>query len=219
MKQNNEKQIEEIVFETLCRVCKENKIYSYLICSVSLDNYILSSIRTYRNIMLYSQENPFAKCNSRSEIIELLKTMKRKYPNEFGDVKKKQMIVMDYVNALIHYCLEIYICKKHIVKIEDIGRETFEMSCKKIFGDDFKDETGVNNQQLQRDLSSLNIERVKSAYNYLSSKGVIGDSTSLMDFVNQVLSTPRNQFEYDEEIEDGYDDDDDDKDAEWFLPF
>lgn len=219
MKQNNEKQIEEIVFETLCRVCKENKIYSYLICSVSLDNYILSSIRTYRNIMLYSQENPFAKCNSRSEIIELLKTMKRKYPNEFGDVKKKQMVVMDYVNALIHYCLEIYICKKHIVKIEDIGRETFEMSCKKIFGDDFKDETGVNNQQLQRDLSSLNIERVKSAYDYLSSKGVIGDSTSLMDFVNQVLSTPRNQFECDAEIEDVYDDDDDDEDTECFLPF
>ena len=214
MKQNNEKQIEEIVFETLCRVCKENKIYSYLICSVSLDNYILSSIRTYRNIMLYSQENPFAKCNSRSEIIELLKTMKRKYPNEFGDIKKKQMVVMDYVNALIHYCLEIYICKKHIVKIEDIGRETFEMSCKKIFGDDFKDETGVNNQQLQRDLSSLNIERVKSAYDYLSSKGVIGDSTSLMDFVNQVLSTPRNQFECDaEEIEDVY------EDTECFLPF
>ena len=214
MKQNNEKQIEEIVFQTLCRVCKENKIYSYLICSVSLDNYILSSIRTYRNIMLYSQENPFAKCNSRSEIIELLKTMKRKYPNEFGDVKKKQMVVMDYVNALIHYCLEIYICKKHIVKIEDIGRETFEMSCKKIFGDDFKDETGVNNQQLQRDLSSLNIERVKSAYDYLSSKGVIGDSTSLMDFVNQVLSTPRNQFECDaEEIEDVY------EDTECFLPF
>ena len=214
MKQNNEKQIEEIVLETLCRVCKENKIYSYLICSVSLDNYILSSIRTYRNIMLYSQENPFAKCNSRSEIIELLKTMKRKYPNEFGDVKKKQMVVMDYVNALIHYCLEIYICKKHIVKIEDIGRETFEMSCKKIFGDDFKDETGVNNQQLQLDLSSLNIERVKSAYNYLSSKGVIGDSTSLMDFVNQVLSTPRNQFECDaEEIEDVY------EDTECFLPF
>lgn len=214
MKQNNEKQIEEIVFETLCRVCKENKIYSYLICSVSLDNYILSSIRTYRNIMLYSQDNPFAKCNSRSEIIELLKTMKRKYPNEFGDVKKKQMVVMDYVNALIHYCLEIYICKKHIAKIEDIGRETFEMSCKKIFGDDFKDETGVNNQQLQRDLSSLNIERVKSAYDYLSSKGVIGDSTSLMDFVNQVLSTPRNQFECDaEEIEDVY------EDTECFLPF
>lgn len=214
MKQNNEKQIEEIVFETLCRVCKENKIYSYLICSISIDNYILSSIRTYRNIMLYSQDNPFAKCNSRSEIIELLKTMKRKYPNEFGDVKKKQMVVMDYVNALIHYCLEIYICKKHIVKIEDIGRETFEMSCKKIFGDDFKDETGVNNQQLQRDLSSLNIERVKSAYDYLSSKGVIGDSTSLMDFVNQVLSTPRNQFECDaEEIEDVY------EDTECFLPF
>lgn len=164
--------------------------------------------------MLYSQDNPFAKCNSRSEIIELLKTMKRKYPNEFGDVKKKQMVVMDYVNALIHYCLEIYICKKHIAKIEDIGRETFEMSCKKIFGDDFKDETGVNNQQLQRDLSSLNIERVKSAYDYLSSKGVIGDSTSLMDFVNQVLSTPRNQFECDaEEIEDVY------EDTECFLPF
>ena len=119
------------------------------------------------------------------------------------------------MNALIHYCLEIYICKKHIVKIEDIGRETFEMSCKKIFGDDFKDETGVNNQQLQRDLSSLNIERVKSVYNHLSSKGIIGDSTSLMDFINQVLSTPRNQFEYDEDIEDEYDDEDD----ECFLPF
>ena len=38
MKQNNEKQIEEIVFETLCRVCKENKIYSYLIFSISLKN-------------------------------------------------------------------------------------------------------------------------------------------------------------------------------------
>ena len=207
MKQNNEKPIEDIVFQTLCRVCKENKIYSYLICSVSLDNYILSSIRTYRNIMLYSQENPFAKCNSRSEIIELLKTMKRKYPNEFGDVKKKQMVVMDYVNALIHYCLEIYICKKHIVKIEDIGRETFEMSCKKIFGDDFKDETGVNNQQLQRDLSSLDIERVKSIYNDLLSHDIVENNTSINDFIEKLSSTPRNQFEYDEDIEDEYDDD------------
>ena len=162
--------------------------------------------------MLYSQENPFAKCNSRSEIIELLKTMKRKYPNEFGDVKKKQMVVMDYVNALIHYCLEIYICKKHIVKIEDIGRETFEMSCKKIFGDDFKDETGVNNQQLQRDLSSLNIERVKSIYNDLLSHDIVENNTSLNDFIEKLLSTPRNRFEYDEDIEDEYDDDDD-------LPF
>ena len=42
MKQNNEKPIEDIVFQTLCRVCKENKIYSYLICSISLNNYILS---------------------------------------------------------------------------------------------------------------------------------------------------------------------------------
>ena len=157
--------------------------------------------------MLYSQENPFAKCNSRSEIIELLKTMKRKYPNEFGDVKKKQMVVMDYVNALIHYCLEIYICKKHIVKIEDIGRETFEMSCKKIFGDDFKDETGVNNQQLQRDLSSLNIERVKSIYNDLLSHDIVENNTSINDFIEKLSSTPRNQFEYDEDIEDEYDDD------------
>ena len=85
-----------------------------------------------------------------------------------------------------------------------------------IFGDDFKDETGVNNQQLQRDLSSLiNIERVKSEYNYLLSKGVIGDNTSLMDFVNQVLYTPINKFENDEEIEDGYDVEED----ECFLPF
>lgn len=64
--------------------------------------------------------------------------------------------------------------------------------------------------------SLINIERVKSEYNYLLSKGVIGDGTSLMDFVNQVLSTPRNQFEYDEDIEDEYDDD---EDSECFLPF
>ena len=219
MKQNNEKQIEEIVLETLCRVCKENKIYSYLIFSISLNNYILSSISTYKSIMSSNKENPFSRCNSKAEIIEILKTMKRNYPKDFSNDKKKQMMVMDYVNALIHYCLEIYICRNPLVKIEDIGSETFEESCKKIFGDDFKDETGTNHPQSIRDISSLNIERVKSAYNYLSSKGVIGDSTSLMDFVNQVLSTPRNQFEYDEEIEDGYDDDDDDKDAEWFLPF
>ena len=138
MKQNNEKPIEDIVFQTLCRVCKENKIYSYLICSISLNNYILSSISTYRNIMLSNKENPFSKCNSKTEFIELLKTMKRNYPKDFGDVRKKQMMVMDYVNALIHYCLERYICRNNLVKIEDIGSETFETSCKKIFGDNFK---------------------------------------------------------------------------------
>ena len=47
MKQNNEKPIEDIVFQTLCRVCKENKIYSYLICSISLNNYILSNQCVY----------------------------------------------------------------------------------------------------------------------------------------------------------------------------
>ena len=216
MKQNNEKPIEDIVFQTLCRVCKENKIYSYLICSISLNNYILSSISTYRNIMLSNKENPFSKCNSKTEFIELLKTMKRNYPKDFGDVRKKQMMVMDYVNALIHYCLERYICRNNLVKIEDIGSETFETSCKKIFGDNFKDETGVNQQQIKRDIASLDIERVKSEYNYLLSKGVIGDGTSLMDFVNQVLYTPINKFEYDEEIEDGYDDVEED---ECFLPF
>ena len=77
MKQNNEKQIEEIVLETLCRVCKENKIYSYLIFSISLNNYILSSISTYKSIMSSNKENPFSRCNAKAEIIEILKTMKR----------------------------------------------------------------------------------------------------------------------------------------------
>lgn len=90
MKQNNEKQIEEIVLETLCRVCKENKIYSYLIFSISLNNYILSSISTYKNIMLSNKENPFSRCNSKAEIIEILKTMKRNYPKDFSNDKKSR---------------------------------------------------------------------------------------------------------------------------------
>ena len=211
MKQNNEKPIEDIVFQTLCRVCKENKIYSYLICSISLNNYILSSISTYRNIMLSNKENPFSKCNSKTEFIELLKTMKRNYPKDFGDVRKKQMMVMDYVNALIHYCLERYICRNNLVKIEDIGSETFETSCKKIFGDNFKDETGVNPQQIKRDIASLDIERVKSIYNDLLSHGIVENNTSLNDFIEKILSTPRNPFEYDEEVEE-------DDDEELFLP-
>ena len=211
MKQNKEKQIEDIVFQTLCRVCKENKIYSYLICSISVNNYILSSINTYRNIMLSNKENPFSSCNSKTEFVELLKTMKRNYPRDFGNVKKKQMMVMDYVNALIHYCLEIHICKNHLVKIEDIGSETFEKSCKIIFGDDFKDETGVNQQQIKRDIDSLDIERVKSIYNDLLSRGIVENNTSLNDFVEKILSIPRNPFEYDEEVEE-------DDDEELYLP-
>ena len=218
MKQNNEKQIEEIVLETLCRVCKENKIYSYLIFSISLNNYILSSISTYKNIMSSNKENPFSRCNSKAEIIEILKTMKRNYPKDFSNDKKKQMMVMDYVNALIHYCLEIYICRNPLVKIEDIGSETFEESCKKIFGDDFKDETGTNHPQSIRDISSLDIERVKSVYTDLLHTGIVEDTQTLDNFIKRILSAPRNQYKFDEEIEDGYDDDDD-KDAEWFLPF
>lgn len=215
MKQNKEKRIEDIVFQTLCRVCKENKIYSYLICSISLNNYILSSINTYRNIMLSNKENPFSSCNSKTEFIDLLKTMKRNYPKDFGDARKKQMMVMDYVNALIHYCLEFYICKNNIVKIEDIGSETFEKSCKIIFGEDFKDETGVNLPQTIRDISSLDVERVKSIYNNLLSNGIIKDNTSLEEYIDKILSVPRNPFEYGEDIEEEEEEDDD----ELFLPF
>ena len=157
--------------------------------------------------MLSNKENPFSKCNSKTEFIELLKTMKRNYPKDFSNDKKKQMMVMDYVNALIHYCLEIYICRNPLVKIEDIGSETFEESCKKIFGDDFKDETGTNHPQSIRDISSLDIERVKSVYTDLLHTGIVEDTQTLDNFIKRILSAPRNSYEYDEEIEeDDYDD-------------
>lgn len=209
-------QIELLALKTLARTCKEKSIYPYIICSMCSSNKtivgsIISTLRTYKKIRdINSNDNPFMNCKTQEEIISALFSIRHR-SNTANTSKLKQFRVMDCVNNLIHSCLERTI--KNGARVEDIGREAFENTCKKIFGDDFKDETGPTPSDVGNEGNFLELlERINHARG-----GTRGIDEPYNGFVRELIG---NQFsiasqdmtENDEEEYD-YDYDDDD------LPF
>jgi hypothetical protein len=87
-----------------------------------------------------ASENPFFSATTMSGVIAAFEAMLGKYDtiNEWDDGKVQSRITQ-LINTLIHCCVEKTITDFR--QIEDIGRETFDMVCRKIFGNNFVDET------------------------------------------------------------------------------
>ena len=144
--------IEHLVLKTLARTCKEKSIYPYIICSLCSSNStlvgrIISNIKSYSKIReINSHDSPLVKCKTQDDVITKLYELRHRNGEE-SQTRATQFRVMDDVNNLLRCCLERTM--KSGINIEDIGREAFENTCKKIFGEGFKDETdqapnGVN---------------------------------------------------------------------------
>ena len=150
----SDRDLQILVFKYLCRVLKNRKIYHRFRCFIGNGESIISITR--RPCIYYSSfrcmkpiigvalsqasENPFFHATTIDSVIAVFEAMLGKYDtiDEWDDGKVQQRITQ-LINTLIHCCVEKTITDFR--QIEDIGRETFDMVCRKIFGNNFIDET------------------------------------------------------------------------------
>ena len=157
--------IEHLVLKTLARTCKEKSIYPYIICSLCSSNStlvgrIISNIKSYSNIReINSHDSPLVKCKTQDDVITKLYELRHRNGEE-SQTRATQFRVMDDVNNSLRCCLERTM--KSGINIEDIGREAFENTCKKIFGEGFKDETDQAPNGVNGGLGRI-LERIASA--------------------------------------------------------
>ena len=152
----SDRDLQILVFKYLCRVLKNRKIYHRFRCFIGNGESVISSTRRPCIYGLYSSlecmkpivavaisqasENPFFRTTTIDGVIVAFEAMLGKYDTidvwDDGQVQKR---ITQLINTLIHCCVEKAITDFR--QLEDIGRETFNMVCRKIFGNNFVDET------------------------------------------------------------------------------
>lgn len=152
----SDRDLQILVFNCLCRVLKNRKIYHRFRCFIGNGEDVITSTRRPCIYCLYSSfqcmkpiismalyqasENPFFRATTIDSVITAFEAMLGKYDtiDEWDDCKVQQRVTQ-LINTLMHCCVEKTV--KDFRQLEDIGRETFDMVCRKIFGNNFVDET------------------------------------------------------------------------------
>jgi len=149
-----DRDLQILVFKYLCRVLKNRKIYHRFRCFIGNGERVLSvtrrpciyysSFRCMQPIIdvAFSQasDNPFFRATTMNGIIAAFELILGSYDTiDEWDDGKVQTRITQLINTLMHCCVEKTV--KDFRQLEDIGRETFDMVCRKIFGNNFVDET------------------------------------------------------------------------------
>lgn len=153
----NEKEIVLTVYKNLTRVLKNKKLYHIFRCAMGNGegnltiryssfypfyycdmNSAMAEPPGYTFFRERTSENPFNKCRSVNDVLDKLLAM-CEYELDSSDDKKTQMRILHHINNLIHYCIENNV--RDFRMLESIGKETFDMTCKNLFGDKFVDKT------------------------------------------------------------------------------
>ena len=155
--------LERILILSFLRVIKKHKVYVNFMMTMDKTKLIANSFvnkkisstkwgfassinydfpATQRS---YVDENKkkFSSCVSIDELINRLKLEADNccgVKTSFESNKDYQDLISFEVNTIIHNCIEPSVTHNFEL-LNEIGKETFEMTCKKIFGDDFVDET------------------------------------------------------------------------------
>lgn len=150
----SDRDLQILVFKYLCRVLKNRKIYHKFRCFIGNGESVVSITR--RPCICYSSfrcmqpiigvalsqasENPFFHATTMGSVITAFEAILGKHDAiDEWDNGQVQSRVTQLINTLMHCCVEKTV--KDFRQLEDIGRETFDMVCRKIFGNNFVDET------------------------------------------------------------------------------
>jgi len=142
-----DRDLQILVFKYLCRVLKNRKIYHRFRCFIGEAPrfyglyYSFKCMQPIIGVALsQASENPFFRATTIDGIIIAFEAMLGKYDTIDGwDDGQVQSRITQLINTLMHCCVEKTV--KDFRQLEDIGRETFDMVCRKIFGNNFVDET------------------------------------------------------------------------------
>lgn len=138
-----------LTFKNLMMVLKNKKLYPLFRCTVGVHARKAISYSKWVHIndncwygmqkTMDSKRNPFTNIDNYKRIVEVMTEMCHmdgEFPKENSKI---QMLVTQHTNNLLHCSLEGII--DDFMTLETIGKETFDATCRAIFGNDFVDET------------------------------------------------------------------------------
>ena len=140
----SKKEIAIKVYKNLMGVLKKRRLYHLFRCSMGVDNpntinYPRFMGRDKYYMPSHRYDNPFLMVRNYLEAVRILTDMVQIDDESLNKDSKVQMLIVNYINNLLHYCLECYI--SDFIELEEVGKNTFEITCKDIFGDGFVDES------------------------------------------------------------------------------
>ena len=130
-------------------VLKNKKLYPLFRCTVGAHASKAISYSNWAHLnddcwygmqkMMDSKRSPFINVDNYKQIVEVMTEMCHmdgEFPKENSKI---QMLITQHTNNLLHCSLEGII--DDFMTLETIGKETFDATCKAIFGNEFVDET------------------------------------------------------------------------------
>ena len=199
------KKIEYLVLKNFIIVLKQKKMYPFFrgVVGYRSRNPIssfYSRMPGFTNVLgIISSKNPFIDVGN---ITDMVNMMELSIPNEMnapGEDKtmKTQLRVANCVNSLIHLFIERYV---HDLKvIENIGGSIFDMTCRELLGNDFKDvlpppprtSRDIANLRGIPDLDEVRLQRPPINYNWDEvrlQRPPINDPSNDDDFWNLIFN-------------------------------
>ena len=145
-KREGKQDLEYLVLKNFIVVLKKNDMYPMFRCVVGINTRnVVSSIykrmtsfeRIHKNL---SKENVFTNAGNIDSFVKLMKEVAHggvgtNYNTE--DPAQLQGSIANTVNMLLHVFIERNV--RDIHKLEELGGEIFEMTCKEVFGGEFED--------------------------------------------------------------------------------
>lgn len=206
--------IEFLVLKNISRVLKNHKMFANFRCSIGYHNrgkmsfpYRLTHVMD-NTVSALLVHNPFTHCETIEDVVKIMSGGHEF--NNYDDDARVQKKVIDCINMLLHVLVERTI-KGNFSILEEIGGETFKITCQELFGNDFVDHTipeGVD----------MNIIRKISE---MSRRGELPELTPEIKkqmelFMNHVRSlSPEEEFIGEEEDERWDDVEEEEFDGDW----
>ncbi len=179
--------LEEQMFKNIVRVLKEHKYYAMFMKIVTYGtsspyNYLVELKSSRKISSHFSNSNCMENlCNKMYQYINNEITIDEK------DARKLQTAIAQYVNTLLHECVEPYLTKH--INMEDLGRECFNRCCESIYGKGFKDETEEDS------LDSLRSRLIRDSLNYYGINDIEQLPVDAVRKIQQLLQSAERQMQ------------------------
>ena len=153
--------IEYLVLKNFIAVMKSNGMYPMFRCSVGWNTKNVVS-NMYRHMNSFggimrnqSKENIYKDAGDMRTFVDMMKqSLNGGHRFSEGDPAQTQHYIANCVNMLLHVFVERNI--RDIHKLENLGGNIFELTCREVFGDDFQDIlTPPENIERMRELNEM----------------------------------------------------------------
>lgn len=177
-------EFKELVFNTLVYVLKEKKMYGIFRASIAITPFsqedlisaLFHSFKSFNYITNASHSDLQEAMNYNDFIAAMDLYCNMPLINSGKDEEERdQLYILECVNLILHNCLERSIPKEQLKCLEEIGHETFNRVCEKVFGKDFKDKTTKCCENISKNISKLGeyLKMDKNQLAYLSDKDLM----------------------------------------------